>query len=253
MNKILFFLISVSTAIQGQNMIKIDKIIDLTHTLTAESPTWDGACGFDLPTTLDHHECSTETKFKLQALHLKKAGVGTHIDAPLHCFPNTASVASLSLENLIVKAYVINVSSKADSNYKISVDDITEFEKIHGPIQKNSLVIVYTGWSKYWPDSKKYRNENQQGIMQFPSLSAQAAELLIERNVAGIAIDTLSPDCPGSGDPVHRMMLSHNKYMIENIAHADQLPPVGAYVIALPIKIESTEAPVRIVGLTFEN
>ncbi len=48
-------------------------------------------------------------------------------------------------------------------------------------------------------------------------------------------------------------MLSNNKYMIENIAHADQLPPVGAYVIALPLKIESTEAPVRIVGLIVEN
>lgn len=253
MNKILLFLVSLSTTIHGQNMMKIAKIIDLTHTLNAESPTWDGTCGFDLPTTLDHHECSSETKYKLQSLHLKKAGIGTHIDAPLHCFPNASSVAALSLENLIVNAYVINVSSKAHSNYKISVDDIIEFEKIHGPIQNNSLVIVYTGWSKYWPDSKKYRNENQQGIMQFPSLSAQAAELLIERNVAGIAIDTLSPDCPGSGDPVHRIMLSNNKYMIENIAHADQLPPVGAYVIALPIKIESTEAPVRIVGLTFEN
>lgn len=87
--------------------------------------------------------------------------------------------------------------------------------------------------------------------MQFPSLSAEAAQLLIERGIAGIAIDTLSPDCPGSGDPVHRIMLSNNKYMIENIAHADQLPPVGAYVIALPLKIESTEAPIRVVGLIF--
>lgn len=233
--------------------MKITKIIDLTHTLNAESPTWDGSCGVDLATINEHYECTSETKYKRQSLHIKKTGAGTHIDAPLHCFPNAISTAALSLENLIVKAYVIDVSAHANSDYKISVTDVIQFEKTHGTIEKNSLVIVYTGWSKYWPDSKKYRNENQQRIMQFPSLSAQAAELLVERGIAGIAIDTLSPDCPGSGDPVHRIMLSNNKYMIENIAHADQLPPVGAYVIALPLKIESTEAPVRIVGLIVEN
>lgn len=243
----------MSATIQGHNGMKISKIIDLTHTLTSETPSWDGMCGFNLVTTQDHHQCSAQTKYKQQSLQLKKTGIGTHIDAPIHCFPNAASVAELSLENLITKAYVINVSTKADLNYKISVDDIIEFERLHGTIEKNSLVIVHTGWSKRWHNSKEYRNENEHGIMKFPSFSAQAAQLLIDRNVAGIAIDTLSPDCPGSNDPVHRIMLSNNKYMIENIANADQLPPVGAYIIALPLKIESTEAPLRIIGLTFEN
>lgn len=72
MKKIVLFLLIATATIQGLNCMKITKIIDLTHTLNAESPTWDGACGFDLPTTLDHHECTSETKFKLQALHLKK-------------------------------------------------------------------------------------------------------------------------------------------------------------------------------------
>ena len=256
MKKVLSWLLLTVFIIQGQDFmtnLKIRKIIELTYTLNAQSPTWDGSCGFDLPTTLDHHECTSETKYKLQAMHLKKAGIGTHIDAPLHCFPGQAADAALPLENLMVKACVIDVSSKISANYILSADDIISFEKKYGQIPENALVIAYTGWSTYWNDSEKYRNENKQGIMQFPSFSAQAAQLLIARNVAGIAIDTLSPDCPGSGDPVHRIMLSNNKYIIENIANGDQLPPVGAYIIALPLKIESTEAPVRIVGLVFAN
>lgn len=254
--KKIFLLLSVICTIQGQEFmksLKISKIIDLTHTLDAKNPTWDGSCGFDLPTTHDHHECASETKYKRQALHLKKTGVGTHIDAPLHCFAGQAPVAALPLENLIVPAIVIDVSSKAASNYIISANDILYFEKKYGKISENSLVIVYTGWSKQWLDSKKYRNANDKEVMQFPSFSSQAAQLLIDRNVAGIAIDTLSPDCPGSGDPVHRIMLSNNKYIIENIANCDQLPPIGAYVIALPIKIESTEAPVRIIALLMKE
>ena len=255
MNKPLFLLIFSMLNMYGKdlmNNVKIKKIIDLTHTLTAESPTWDGSCGFDLPTTSDYHESTSETKFKRQAMHLKKTGIGTHIDAPLHCFPAKAAAADLPLEQLCVTGCVIDVSSKASSDYLISVDDITSFEESHGIIQENTLVIVYTGWSKYWHDSKKYRNENKQGIMQFPSFSAEAAQLLIKRNVAGIAIDTLSPDCPNSGYPVHRIMLSNNKYIIENIAYCDQLPPVGTYVIALPLKINATEAPLRIIGLIIE-
>ncbi len=235
------------------NDFKIKKIVDLSHTLTAENPTWDGSCGFDLSTTQEHQECTTETKYKLHAMHLKKAGAGTHIDAPLHCFAGQAPVADLPLESLIVKACVIDISAKASADYLLSVDDIISFEKLYGRIPENTLVIANTGWSKYWPDSKKYRNENKEGIMQFPSFSAEAVQLLIDRKVAGIALDTLSPDCPGSGDPVHRLILSKNKYIIENIANCDQLPAIGAYVIALPLKINATEAPVRIVGLVFEN
>lgn len=254
--KMVYLLLFTVLSIQGRNFMnnfKIKKIIDLSHTLTAENPTWDGSCGFNLSTTLDHHECSSETKYKLHALYLKKAGVGTHIDAPLHCFPDQAPVAELPLENFFVKAYIIDVSSISSAEYKISADDIVSFEKLHGSIQENSLVIAYTGWSKYWSDSKKYRNENKDGIMQFPSYSAEAVQLLVNRNVAGIAIDTLSPDCPGSGDPVHRLILSNNKYIIENIANAHLLPSVGAYVIALPLKINATEAPIRIVGLIPED
>lgn len=233
--------------------LNIKKIVDLTHTLTPENPTWDGECGFDLKTTLDHLGCTGKTKFKLQSLQLKKTGTGTHIDAPLHCFPGQAPVASLSLEQLIVKAYVIDVSVKATAEYLLSVDDIISFEKSHGIIEKDSLVIIYTGWDRFWSDAKKYRNENAQGVMQFPSISAEAAQYLIDRDIAGVAIDTLSPDCPAIDYPVHRLMLAQDKYVIENIAHCDQLPPTNAYVIALPLKINAPEAPVRVVGLIMEN
>jgi kynurenine formamidase len=232
--------------------LKIKKIIDLTHNLTLEVPTWDGSCGFELTTLLDHHQCTGATKFKIQAFHLKKAGTGTHIDAPAHCFPGKPNVADLPLDQLVVKAYVINVSSKALSDYLISFNDIVSFEKLYGTIQENSLVIAYTGWSNYWHDSKKYRNENEHGVMRFPTFSSEAAQLLIERNIAGIAIDTLSPDLQDSGYPVHQLLLSHNKYIIENIAHCEQMPPVNAYVVALPLKIKATECPIRIVGLVVD-
>ena len=53
-----------------------------------------------------------------------------------------------------------------------------------------------------------------------------------------------------SNFPVHQIMLSAGKYIIENIAHANQLNATGDFIIALPIKIQNgTEAPIRLVGM----
>ena len=84
----------------------------------------------------------------------------------------------------------------------------------------------------------------------FPSIMSIAAELLLERQIIGLGIDTLSPDRPDNGFPVHKLILGEDKFIVENVANASRMPPVGAYSLALPIKInEGTEAPVRLVGM----
>lgn len=76
------------------------------------------------------------------------------------------------------------------------------------------------------------------------------ANILVARNVAGIGIDTLSPDVSVSGFPVHKTILGADKYIAENIANLEKMPAIGAYVLTLPIKgLGLTGAPVRMVGL----
>lgn len=66
----------------------------------------------------------------------------------------------------------------------------------------------------------------------------------------GLGIDTLSPDRPGAGYPVHQLFLGAGKYLIENVANAVKLPAVGSYILALPLKLlQGTEAPLRLVAL----
>lgn len=187
--------------------------------------------------------------FRVQQVKMH-AGVGTHIDAPSHRIQGGLSTAEISLENLIAPACIIDVSKKASAEYEISIQDIEEYEKVYGIISPGSLVIGYTGWSRFWSDSIKYRNIDAKGQMRFPAFSKKAAELLLCREIVGIAIDTLSPDCLESTFPVHELLLGAGKYIIENIADCKEMPPQGAYIIALPLKAEdSTESPIRIIGL----
>ena len=220
------------------------KLIDLTHILSEKTPSWDGGCGFNHDIKLDYDECDYTVKFRAGQIKMH-AGIGTHIDAPSHCVPGAATMEQLPLDSLIAPLIVIDVHEKMTANYKISNDDIIFFENRYGQIQENSFIAFYTGWSRYFYNPKQYHNNHS-----FPSISESVADMLVARNACGIGIDTLSPDVPSSGFPVHRIILGAGKYIVENIAGLEKMPAIGAYVLTLPIKGSGlTEAPVRMVGL----
>lgn len=220
------------------------EFIDLTHVLTPDIPHWDTGCGFKLAVTLNYDKCTTDVKFRVQQVSMA-AGIGTHMDAPAHCISGAKTIDKIPLEQLIAPCVVINVSDKTHEKYSVSVNDIKDFEEKYGRINSGTFVIIYTGWDKFWQQPEKYRNN-----LIFPCVSKEAAELLLQREIVGLGIDTLSPDRSGEGFPVHNILLSAGKYIVENVNNANKLPPVGANVFVMPIKIQDgTEAPVRLIGL----
>jgi len=220
------------------------QVIDLTHPITSNSPTWEGGCGFLHEINLDYDACPTPVQFRVQTIKMN-AGIGTHIDAPAHCIPGAKTVDELSLSDLIAPCVVINISMHAHATYECLASDILTFEKKYGKIPNGSFVIIRTGWEKFWLQPDQYRNQ-----LQFPSVSLEAANLLLARHIVGLGIDTLSPDTEASGYPVHHAILGAEKYIIENIANADKLPPTGSFSLALPILTTGgTEASIRLIAL----
>lgn len=225
-------------------MKNLFQFLDLTHTIMPDVPTFDGTCGFKHITVSDYDIPDARAGLRVQNIEMH-AGIGTHMDTPLHYVPNSIDAADIPLEQLIVPCVVINVENKAHANYLVTEEDIRDFESKHNSsIFSESLVIIYTGWSKFWFQAEKYRNE-----LQFPSISPSAAEYLVQRNIVGIGVDTISPDVPSNGFPVHHIVLKEKKYILENIANAHKLPPTGSFALALPVKIrDSTEAPIRLLA-----
>jgi len=220
--------------------------IDLTHPLRREMPSWSGGCGFE-HTLRDDYDPSSSYQFRTYDIHMQ-AGMGTHMDAPAHCFPGGRSITELSLHECIAPCVVINVSEQSHEDYSLNRQDIEIFESQHGSISPGCFIIVYTGWDQHWDVPEKYRNN-----YVFPSISKEAASLLLDRQIVGLGIDTLSPDRPEDGFPVHQLILGAGKFIIENVANASELPPIGAYSLALPMKIqEGTEAPIRLVGVVIK-
>lgn len=237
------FALSNTGSEEGYMLLNYFKAVDLTHPLCSNVPTWNGSCGFCLETKKDYDQV-----FRVQQMKMH-AGVGTHMDAPSHRIQGGLSISDIPVDQLIVPVCVIDVSERATADYEISVKDVEDYENMHGIIGRNSLVIAFTGWSRFWVDVEAYRNVDANGQMHFPAFSAQATEFLLKRNIAGIAIDTLSPDCLDVDFTVHKLILGAGKYIIENIAGCSQIPPRGSYAIALPLRTESTESPIRIIVL----
>jgi kynurenine formamidase len=220
------------------------KLIDLTHMLEHNIPTWDGGCGFHPAIHLDYQDCEGDTQFRVMTFSMQ-AGIGTHMDAPSHVVPGGACVHDFELQNLCMPCVVIDVSDKVHERYRVIPEDILGFETMHGMIDKGSCVMIKTGWETFWGNPERYRNNHV-----FPSVSIEVAHLLLERGVRALGIDTLSPDRPEDGFKVHQAFLGRGKILIENVANLDQMPPIGGFVMALPLKVkEATEAPVRLVGL----
>jgi len=220
------------------------KLIDLTHTLDSNIPTWNGGCGFNHELHIDYSDCQGEDKFRVMKMSMH-AGIGTHMDAPSHCIEGGKCIHEFDVNELIMPCAVIDVSDKCHEKYIVTPEDVRDFERQYGILPEGSCVMIKTGWSKFWNESSKYHNSHV-----FPTVSLEAANLLLQRGANALGIDALSPDRPENGFKVHQTFLGTGKILIENVANLDNMPPVDAFVMALPIKVkDGTEAPMRLVGL----
>ncbi|MBI1761780.1 MAG: cyclase family protein [Acidobacteria bacterium] len=182
---------------------------------------------------------------------------GTHVDAPIHFGEGKASMDELPLQRLIGPVSKIDIRKACDQDrdYRLTVADIRAWEKDYGPLPAGNIVLVQTGWGQFWPDKKRYLGTAVKGDtanLHFPGISKEAAEFLAqERKVNGVGIDTASLDYGQTKDFIaHQVLNGANIYGLENVAFIERVPPIGATIIALPMKIKGgTGGPVRIVAL----
>ena len=182
---------------------------------------------------------------------------GTHLDAPIHFAEGKKTADQIPLRQLIAPSVVIDVAAKtaANADYRLTAEDVREWEQRNGAITAGTIVLLRTGWGKRWPERKAYFGDDTPGAtdnLHFPSYGEDAARLLVtERRVAALGVDTASIDYGQSRDfIVHQIANGADVPGFENVANLEQLPSRGAWVIALPMKIaRGSGGPLRIVAL----
>lgn len=233
------------------------KIIDLTYAFDEETIFWPTAEGFRL--TKDA-EGMTEKRYYYAANSFCTAEHGgTHIDSPIHFAKDRNTVDQIPLEQLVGHAILIDVSKKALANrdYKVTAADIQEWERANQRIPRDVILLLRTGYGRFWPDRKKYMGTDERGPdavpkLHFPGLHPEAAKWLVEnRSIKAIGLDTPSIDFGQSTlFESHRILFEKNIPAFENVANLDKLQLKNFDVVALPMKIKGgTGGPLRIVAI----
>ncbi len=231
-------------------------VLDLTHTFDTDTVYWPTEAGFELSVGF---EGINDKGYFYKSNHFAAADHGgTHLDAPVHFAQGRLAADAVPLTSLMGPACVIDVSNKAasDPDYSLTVDDIDAWEQVHGLIPAGCIVVMNTGYHRFWPDRQAYMGTalaGAQGVanLHFPGFSAAAAELLVKRKIAAVGIDTPSID-PGQSEDflVHRYLYARDIPGMENLAGTGALPPTGAWLIALPMKIgQASGAPLRVIAM----
>jgi len=226
---------------------RFTRILDLTHTLTADFPTGSG----QKQLALERLSARPKDSWNIYRWHIHEH-TGTHLDAPLHR-SNNDSADLIPAANLIGPLAVVDIRRKAgaDSDAEITLVDLKDWEEKHGPIPKGGIVAICSGWDAH-VHTAKFRNAGSDGRLHTPGFHAEAIEfLLAEREVKGIVVDTLSLDRGLSSDfPVHTLWLGRNRWGLECAANLGELPAKGATLVVGGPKIAGASGgPSRVFAL----
>ena len=224
-------------------------VIDLTHTMSPEFPTYFGVPGIELQKQYDFKKDGFNLNWWRIVEH-----AGTHIDAPIHFSENGATVEKIVAGELVVPLAVIDVRKQAekDADYLMTVEDVLTWEKRFKQLPDNCCVAMMSGWGQHVANPAKFTGKDASGSFHFPGFSPELAEwLLKERKVLGIAVDTLSLDNGPSKDfKTHHIWLPSGRWGLENVANLEKLSPAGAtLVVGVPKVKDATGAPVRLIAL----
>jgi len=254
---LLFVVLTVPVMAQKSTSLPLGRVVDLTHAFDATTVYWPTAQGFKLETDF---EGMTDKGYYYSAYRYSAAEHGgTHLDSPVHFAKGRYTVDEIPLQQLMGAAVVIDVTRQCAANpdYLVSVADFQAWEKQNGRIEPGAIVLLKTGFGKYYPDRKKYLGTDERGDaavakLHFPGLDPAAARWLTEnRSIKAIGLDTASIDYGQSTlFESHRTLFDKNIPAFENVANLDQLPVKGFSVIALPMKIKGgSGGPLRIIAL----
>lgn len=233
------------------------RIIDLSYAFDATTVYWPTAETFKLEKDF---EGVTDQGFYYSAYRYSAAEHGgTHLDAPVHFARGRHSADEIPLEQLLGAAIVIDVTAQCATNpdYRISTNDFLNWERQHGRITSGSIVLLRTGFGKFYPDRRRYLGTEERGAaavpkLHFPGLHPDAARWLVtNRDIKAIGLDTASIDYGQSTKfESHQILFSKNVPAFENVANLDKLPLKGFSVIALPMKIKGgSGGPLRIIAV----
>ena len=214
-----------------------EKLLDLTQPLGPATILWPGSQPFAADV---EGEVDTDG-FYARDLSLPEHS-GTHLDAPAHFVSDGATVEQIAIGALVRPAVCLDVRELVgdDATFTLTAATVERIEARDGQIPAGAAVLVCTGWDRFHGDASHE-------ALAFPGIAADAAQLFVDRRVAGIGIDTLSVDAGHATTfPTHHITLPAGLWHLEGLTRLERVPARGAWLVAAVIPIvDGSGAPAR--------
>ncbi|WP_296970227.1 cyclase family protein [Tepidanaerobacter sp. EBM-38] len=198
------------------------KIVDLSQSYKVGMPLFPGTA----PISIKQIAQIDEGGFRVTDFH---AGVhvGTHCDAPAHCIKGAKTLDEIPLDTFV--GYAVIVDAQVDCKKAIEADVLKGCD-----IKPGDIVLIRTGYSKYWGNPKY--------IEDSPYLSEELAQALVKLNIKALGIDFISPDpVESTTAPVHKILMGSGIPIIENLNRLDEIDVQRVFFSAAPLLIDKSD------------
>ncbi len=205
------------------------KAIDLTMPLDEGTPVFPGDPKPEFEQTANlGKEGYNEKTFRF-ASHF-----GTHIDAPYHMLEEGMKLDEFQPEKFFGEAITIDARKTNGSN------EIMAGRKELDRIRKNDIVLFWTGHMEKAGTGNFFKNN--------PVIPKSVAELLVQKRVKMVGIDSFSPDNPPY--ETHKTLLASNILIVENLVSLEKLEGKLFTCFMLPLRITDADgAPCRAIAI----
>lgn len=185
------------------------KVFDLSQNLYSSCPGWPTY----QETVIKHETVVGIQGYTSERLDLN-THTATHLDAPFHFYPEGKTIDEIPLERFIGRAVILNLEG-CEACHAITAEDMLPWKE---KIKRDGIVLLYTGWCKKRGFSREYYND-------WPYLSGEGAEWLLEQGVKGVGIDGMSMGGwhEGTGRPCHEVLLSRGVWLLEELDFPEEV------------------------------
>ena len=139
-------------------------LIDLTHAFGADSIVWPTEQSFQL-IAQKAGEMPAGCYYASNRLEMAEHG-GTHIDAPIHFAKGGLTLDQVPIERLAGAGVRVDVTAQCarDRDYLVTIQDFEQWETVHGRIPDRTIVLLDTGFARYWPLRQQYLGTELRGL-----------------------------------------------------------------------------------------
>ena len=209
------------------------RLINLSHVNDpATTNVYPGDPPFELETIATIEDDGYYLQYVREGEH-----TGTHWGAPGHFNAGEPLADDLEPGDLFLPAVKIDVRRKCadDPDYEVTVADVRAWERRHGRIPDESMVIIWTGWDAKW-GTPAFPNADADGVLHQPGFALATVQWLVDTGRigynGGTGTDTFSPDVgTDTSYAVSLLVYQRHRISLEILANLAELPPTGAYVL----------------------